>query len=237
MQETAVINRNKLFAAIPRTSLRRLLKDAEFTSINARETVQAPGSPLERVYFPIEGMVSLAVLLEDGRSSEVGVVGREGLVGHSLLFGEGRTMTLAVSRTPVYAVALPYRSFRREMSEGAAFAKVLQSYANAFLNATSMAAACASAHNVEQRCAGWLLMGQGRLDTDSFPLTHDEFARALGVRRATVSAAATKLQRTGVIVFTRGLVMVRDRRRLEEFACGCFRRIRSAYGASIAGAW
>jgi CRP-like cAMP-binding protein len=181
-------------------------------------------------------MISVFLPAEDARDLELIQIGAEGFVGLPALFGARLPYMTAVVRAPGYAVCLTTRLFQEAIADSRPFAKLLNAYAYAFICATAIAATCCMAHLLEQRCARWLLAAQDHLDTDSFALTHEELARVLGVRRASVIAAVTKLQRNGVIGFKRGLLTISDRRRLERTSCSCYQRIRSVYGILPANA-
>ena len=180
-------------------------------------------------------MISVFIPAEDTRDLELAQIGREGFVGLPALFGARLPRMMAVARVPVHAVQLTVQLFQQALEDNRPFSKLLHAYAYAFMCATAIGATCAMTHLLEQRCARWLLTAQDQLNTDSFTLTHEELAHALGVRRASVSAAMKQLQRDGVVRFARGMLTISDRRRLEQATCSCYRRIRSVQGTFAVG--
>ena len=173
-------------------------------------------------------MTSTLLELPDGESIEVGLMGAEGLTGLNLLYGVARSNTTVIAQIPGSAVRMPAPVFVREVVRlgGPAYQLMLR-YAHAFNEMVAEVAACNASHSVEQRCARWILLAHDRVGRDSFPLTHEYLALMLGVRRASVSSAASLLRMVGAIDYSRGHVNVTDRERLISAACGC-------YGAMVA---
>lgn len=180
--------------------------------------------PIEHVYFPIDALGSTVIELEEGDSVEVGVIGTEGMSGLSLLYGQTLSMATVVAQIAGNAYRMSATAFLRDVVErgGAPYRRLL-GYANAFGEMMAQGAACNATHSVEQRCARWILQAHDRVPSDTLPLTHEYLGIMLGVRRASVSAAANLLRLAGAIHYGRGDVKVLDRDKLLEAACTCYR--------------
>ena len=151
------------------------------------------------------------------------MVGKEGMIGLCLALGSDRAPMRAVVQTSSQGLSMTAKAFRAEMQRNGPLAEVVRRYAQGYLVMLSQTLVCVRAHRIEQRCARWLLMLHDRVNTDHFRLTHRELARMLGVRRATVSEVASRLQRLGLVRYERGSMTVVDRAGLENAACECYR--------------
>lgn len=219
---------NFLLAMLSPDEHARLAPFFEYVQLASHQTMATQHQPIAHVYFPIDAVLSTLMELPDGESIEVGLMGAEGLSGLSLLFGVSRSTTTVIAQIPGAAVRIPASVFVREVVErGGPFYRMLLRYANAFTEMIAEVAACNASHSVEQRCARWILLAHDRIGQNSFPLTHEYLALMLGVRRASVSSAASLLRMSGAIDYSRGHILVRDRDRLFAAACGC-------YGAMVA---
>jgi CRP-like cAMP-binding protein len=177
------------------------------------------------VYFLEEGIASVVLTVADGTTVEVGVVGRDGLVGLPLLLdvdsGLGQTfMQIAGSGYRIEASLM-----RAEFERPGALRERLQKYTHAFMVQTAQTAVCNRLHGIEERLARWLLTCRDRMDTDRLELTHDFVGQMLGAPRSTVSLAAGLLQNEGAIEYSRGVVLIKDRQRLAKAACECYRAV------------
>jgi CRP-like cAMP-binding protein len=188
-----------------------------------RSTLVLPDVPIHNVYFPESGWASLLVPLEDGDAAEVGLIGREGMIGLPLLFGVDRSITEALVQGAGTALAMEAGAFRRVLAENSALRDLLMRYAFALNTQLTMTAACNGRHLLEERLARWLLMSHDRVDGDEFPMTHEFLSMMLGVRRAGVTVAAGSLQKAGLIRYEQGRIQVMDRPGLENAACECHR--------------
>jgi CRP-like cAMP-binding protein len=151
------------------------------------------------------------------------------MAGIPLLLGAEMSPAQAFYQIPGESLRMSAQSFRAEIEKGGAFAAVLRRYAQGFLNQVSQSAACNRLHPVEQRLCRWILMSHDRTGGDEIALTQEFLAQMLGVRRATVSIAAGMLQKAGMISYTRGVIHVLDRPRLEESSCECYDVVRREY--------
>lgn len=222
--------RNRLLAALPPEDRARLLPQLQPQSFRFGEILFRADAPLDSVVFPEAGWVSLIATLQDGSGAEVGIVGREGMVGLPLLFGTDRMPMEALWQADGTALRMEAQAFRVALDESAAFRRMLLRYAMAHNVQVSQTAVCNSRHRILQRLSRWLLMSHDRAMGNAFDMTHELMALMLGVRRAGISAAAAALQRAGLIRYGHGRVTVIDRPGLEAAACECYRVVRREFG-------
>ncbi len=222
--------RNGLLAALPPEDLARLRPSLQPVELPFDKTLFPAGGAVEAVLFPESGMCSLLATLEGGEQVEVGVVGREGLVGLPLAFGDDRSLVEARVQQEGTALRMDAAALRDGMGESAALRGLLNRYVLAFQAQVTMTAACNARHAIEQRLARWLLIAHDRAGADEFPMTHEFMAMMLGVRRPGVSLAAGVLQKAGLIHYVRGRMAVTDRPGLEAASCECYHVARREFG-------
>jgi CRP-like cAMP-binding protein len=220
------VPRNRLLAALPQEDLARLRPRLELVDLPLRHVLHAPDAPIGAVYFPETGWISMLATLESGDAAEVGLIGREGMVGLPLLFGTDRSPFEAMAQMGGTALRLDAAAFRDALEDSPALRALLLRYALAFSTQVSWTAACNGRHHIEQRLARWMLMGHDRSESDDFPMTHEFLSMMLGVRRAGVTVAAGALQRAGLIRYDRGRMAITDRPGLEAAACECHENVR-----------
>jgi CRP-like cAMP-binding protein len=191
-------------------------------SLKIREGLLAPDRPIEAVYFVESGWVSLVASLEDGAQAEVGLTGREGMVGLPLIVGIDTPFVEAFVQADGSALTMEAGAFRNAMQEEPELRNLLFRYLEAMHSQTTQTAACNGRHDLEQRLARWLLMAHERADGDEFQITQDFLALMLCVYRPSVSVAVRTLQRAGMIRSRRGRMTVLDRGALEDTACDCY---------------
>lgn len=213
--------RNRLLAALPPAEFDRLAPRLEPVALELSRVLFRPEEEISHVYFPVTAIVSLLTNLEDGTGMEVGLVGREGMVGVSAVLGGSETKVATVQGEGE-ALRLRADAVREEFNRGGALQAQLLRYTHALMTQISQTAVCNVRHNLEGRLARWLLMYHDRRDSDEFSLTHEFIANMLGVRRAGVTEIAVRLQERGFIRYNRGHVTVLDRAGLEQFACECY---------------
>ncbi len=234
IQQPAV--RNRLLAALPPDAFAALAPALRPVGLDLKRTLHRPGRPIGAVHFPDSGAVSLLAPLEGGELLEVGVVGREGLVGLPVVLGEDSSTTEALVQAPGTAWRVPAAALRRALEAGPALRALLLRYVQAFHAQVAQTAACNARHPLEARFARWLLTAHDRAEGDEFPLTQEFAAMMLGVRRAGVSVAAAVLQKAGVIAYAHGRVAVLDRAGLEAAACECYGTVRRQFERLHGGA-
>jgi CRP-like cAMP-binding protein len=187
------------------------------------------GEPTRYVYFPIDGFISLLTQIDGKPALEVGMVGREGMVGAQLALGVLTSPLHAVVQGEGSAWRIGATAFRRELAQSAALQRGLNRYVYVLMSQLAESAGCLRFHQIGPRLARWLLMSQDRAHRDSFHVTQEFLAYMLGVRRVGITAAAGDLQRSGLISYTRGELTVLNRRSLETAACSCYAADRRIY--------
>ena len=192
-----------------------------------------PGKPTRHVYFPTEGFISLITLVDGKPSLEVGMVGREGMLGAQLALGILTSPLHALVQGPGMAWRVGTRAFRGELANSMPLQRILNRYLYVMMSQLASSAACLRFHLIGPRLARWLLMSQDRAHSDSFHVTHEFLAYMLGVRRVGITAAAGGLQRGGLISYNRGELKVLDRRGLQAAACACYADDCKAYADQL----
>jgi CRP-like cAMP-binding protein len=187
-----------------------------------------PEDQIDYVYFPTTCIVSLLTELEDGTGLEVGLVGKEGLVGVSAILG-GTETKVATVQAAGSALKIRVETLRDEFKRAGAVQTSILRYLHALMTQISQSAVCNLRHPLPGRLARWFLMYHDRLDKDEFELTHEFMAAMLGVRRPGISETAAVLQRKGLIAYRRGRVKILDRNGLEGFACECYPVVKMKY--------
>lgn len=225
---TRPVSENLLLAALPGEEYERLAPHLEPVTLGQSEVLFRPEDRLQHVHFPITAIISLLTSLEDGSGMEVGLVGREGMVGISALLGGSETKVATVQASGT-SLKLEADKLRSEFGRGGTLQTALLRYTHALMAQISQSVVCNARHLVEGRMARWLLMYHDRLDRDEFELTHEFMANMLGVRRAGVSEVAEKLQEMGFIRYQRGHITMLDRKGLEKFACECYPTVKEKF--------
>lgn len=224
---------NRLLQAMPPSELKKLDGQLEVLDMEIRHRVFDPDRPPEYVYFPLSGVISIHKRLREGVAVEIATIGCEGMVGIEIFLGGGQTPASAFCQVPGQTARLPADFFRRVARESAAITDLLLRYTQATLTQVAQSSACNRVHSIEERCARWLLMTHDRVPGDQFVLTQEFLGEMLGVRRPSVSVAASILQRAGLIRYSRGRVEIVDRAGLESAACECYAVVAREYDRLI----
>jgi len=225
--------RNRLLQGLGRQDAAVLQSALQHTPLEYNKVLYEAGHPIEFVYFPLTGVISMVKSMADGNATEVGTVGNEGLVGLPVLVGERAMGTTVHVQIPGEGLRMPARVFREAVSSSPALLNLLQRYGLALFNQVTQVAACNRFHDVEQRTARWLLMVQDRMPGDSFALTHEVLSLMLGVRRSSVTVAAGRLSSAGLIEYRRGQVTITNRAGLQQRSCECYRAIWDEYDRAM----
>jgi len=220
---------NGLLAALPPEDLARLRPSLQTVELPFDQTLFPADATVDAVLFPESGMVSLLATLEDGEQVEVGIVGREGMVGLPLIFGDDRSLVEARVQLEGTALRMDAAALRDGMGASAALRHVLLRYVLALHSQVTLTAGCNARHAIEQRLARWLLIAHDRAEADEFAMTHEFMAMMLGVRRPGVSLAAGILQKAGLIHYVRGRMAVTDRAGLEAASCECYHTVQREF--------
>ena len=214
--------RNRILLGIPDGEFRSVRPHLEFTELVDHAVLHEPHMPVEFVHFLNSGLVSLVVVLSDGKTVEAGIVGNEGIVGIPAIAGLARSPLQEITQISGNAVRVPAGAFREILGSLPQLHRSLELYAVLLGLQMAQTAACNRLHGVEQRLARWLLMAQDRVDTGVLPITHDFLATMLGTDRPSVSLAAGVLQRNGIIEYNRGSIRILRREELHRAACECY---------------
>jgi CRP-like cAMP-binding protein len=223
---------NGVLANLPRASYQKLLGGLAPVSLVFGEVLYEPGGSIRDVYFPSNSVVSLLTIVNGHSALEVGLVGKEGMVGIPLALGVGISPVRALVQGAGAAMRMSAARFRKAFDASPPLRRELLRYTHALMAQITQTAACNRFHVVEARLARWLLMTRDRLGTGEFRLTHDFLSHMLGVRRVGVTEAASALQRQGLIEYTRGNILILNNAGLEAAACECYELVRQRSRAS-----
>jgi CRP-like cAMP-binding protein len=221
---------NLILSALPTTDYERLLPDLKLIEMPLGWKVSESGDHVNFLDFPISGIVSLIYDLKNGASSEVALVGNEGLVGISIFMGGDSMPSSTVVQSCGFAYRLSRKVMKREFALGGQLQHLSLLYTQALISQTSQTAVCNQHHTVNQRFCRWLLMSLDRMHDSKLTVTQELIAYLLGIRRESVTTAAGKLQIDGLISYTRGIIKVLDRPKLELQACECYEVVKKEYG-------
>jgi CRP-like cAMP-binding protein len=217
---------NSLLAALPRKSYLRLLPGLAAVDLVFGDVLYEAGEPIRDVYFPSRSLVSLLTLVEGHLALEVGLVGREGMVGAPLALGVSVSPVRALVQGAGPALRMSAARFRKELERSPPLQRELLRYVHAMMVQISQTAGCNRFHVVEARLARWLLMTRDRVRSGEFRMTHEFLSHMLGVRRVGVTEAASALQRRKLIEYRRGSIKILDNRGLEAASCSCYRVVK-----------
>ena len=213
---------NNMLAALPRKQYQRLLAGLESVALTFGEVLYEPGDRIRHVYFPHDSLVSLLTLVEGHLALEVGMVGREGMLGVPLSLGTQLSPVRALVQGGGAAMRMKSARFRKELLKNPQLQQEVSRYTGALMAQITQTAACNRFHVVEKRLARWLLMTRDRVRSGEFRLTHEFLGHMLGVRRVGVTKAARALQGRKLISYSRGKIKILNHRALEAAACSCY---------------
>ena len=213
---------NHLLAALPPAERERIFPDLQLVPMPLGRVLYESGDPLRHVYFPVDCIVSLLYVMENGASAEIAVVGNEGLIGIALFMGGETTPSRAIVQSAGHAYRLTAQRLKDEFHRHGGMQVLLLRYTQALITQMSQTAVCNRHHSVDQQLCRWLLLSLDRLASNQLTMTQELIANMLGVRREGVTDAAGKLQKLGVIQYARGQITVLDRPKLEALSCECY---------------
>lgn len=213
---------NKILLSLPRKESEHLFPKLELVRLETHHVLHEPGDTLKSGYFCDSGLVSILTVFPDGKSVEVGLVGKEGFIGLPLVAGFRTASIRAIAQIDATAFRVNADALVAALRECPTLERRLQQFAQIMAMQTTQIAACNRLHEVDERLARWLLMSADRIGSNSVPLTQEFLGQMLGTRRSSVTVASGILQRAGVISHTRGDVKIIDREKLEEVACECY---------------
>jgi len=219
--------RNRLLLALPSSNLKQLVPELERIRCQRSQVLMDADSPLDHVYFPDSGVVSVVAVYADGGIIEMATIGREGCTAIQAVFGATSSSVRLLVQIPGDAAKMSRAAFARALGSMPSFRNLMYAYVQAFLEQVMVSVACNGAHSLQQRLARWLLMMRDRSDDDALQITQSLLAEMLGVQRPTITNAARELERGGLILRGRRQVTIRDRPGLMEASCECYQLVRS----------
>lgn len=229
MSEPIDPRQNHLLAALPEAEWLRWDPQLELTDLPLGKVLYESGGPMPYVYFPTSAIVSLLYVLESGASAEIAVVGYEGVVGVSIFMGGGSTPSRAVVQSAGTGYRLRADAVKDEFGRAGPVMHLMLRYTLALITQMSQTAVCNRHHSLDEQLCRWLLLSLDRLRGSELAMTQELIANMLGVRREGVTEAAMKLQRAGLISYSRGRITVLDRPGLEMRTCECYGVVKREY--------
>lgn len=220
---------NHLLAALPSDEWRHWLPQLERVSMPLGLVLYESGRTMTHVYFPIDSIVSLLYVMENGASAEIAVVGNEGVVGISLFMGGESTPSRAVVQSAGEGFRLRGSAVKEAFARSGPVMHLLLRYTQALITQMAQTAVCNRHHSLDQQLCRWLLLSMDRLQGNELVMTQELIGNMLGVRREGVTESALKLQRDGLIRYARGRITVLDRPGLEQRTCECYAVVKKEY--------
>ncbi len=227
---------NRLLAVLPDSDFERWLPQLERVTMQLGQVLYEHDRAPTHAYFPTTSLVALLYAMENGATSEIAVVGNEGMVGVAIFMGGGATPSRAVVQIAGEGFRLPARALTAAFDQSPQVAKLMLRFTQALIAQMSQTAACNRHHNLLQQLCRWLLLSLDRLPGSELHMTQELIASMLGVRREGVTEAALKLQKEGLIRYARGHISVIDRPGLEQRSCECYRVVKREYDRLLTAA-
>jgi CRP-like cAMP-binding protein len=220
---------NQLLSALPPAEWQRWQPQLEAVELPLGQVLYESGSTIGHVYFPTTAIVSLLYVMQNGASAEIAVVGREGIVGVALFMGGESTPSRAVVQSAGHGFRLQSKAVKPEFEASPAVMHLLLRYTQALITQMAQTAVCNRHHSLDEQLCRWLLLSLDRLSGSELHMTQELIANMLGVRREGVTEAALKLQKAGLIQYSRGRILVLDRPGLEQRSCECYAVVKKEY--------
>ena len=219
--------RNKLLARLSRDDLDLLTQHLVLEQSPQGAILTEANEEVDQVYFPVSGMISLVIVMKDGKAIETGTIGRDSVFGAAAGFGLYKSRVRAVVQVKIAALRISASQFRKAVTASKALANLCINDGEMLLAQARVTAACNALHTVEARFARWLLQTSAITESDTITLTQEFLSEMLGVRRTSVTNVASKLQSAGIIGYSRGTIRIIDRHGLEEASCECFETLQT----------
>jgi CRP-like cAMP-binding protein len=219
---------NRLLAALPVDEYQKLLPDLETIELTQNQVLYKPGNTIYSAYFPINAAISLLKTRND-QSVEVGIIGREGIVGSSVVLGSGKARCRTIVQIPGNALKMNANILEQEFQRSKILNRLLLRYTDALMGLMSQGAFCNRFHSVEERLCWWLLASHDRTRFDTLPYTQDFLAYMLGSDRSDINKIAGPLQQAGLISYSRGQITIIDQAGLETRSCECYRIVKDEF--------
>jgi len=221
---------NKLLAALPRTDFQLLAPYLTSLQLAEGTVLHEAGGEVDEVYFPLSGMISLVVVMRDGKAIETATVGREGVVGAMSGLGLHISLVRAIVQLPMFGSRISSPQLRKIAASSKPVADLCVRYNEVLLDHARITAACNALHHIEARFCRWLLQTRDRAESDTFKLTQEFLSEMLGVRRTSVTEVASKIQADGAISYSRGVIKILDLEALKAKSCECYETLREQNG-------
>ena len=229
--------KNGLLASLPASEWIEVHSVCEPIKLLHGRVLYEPRGLFDYVYFPETAVVSNLAPLKTGKTAETSTTGREGLINVGAIMGDGQSLHRAVVQVPGDCTRISFREFQELQARLPVFGRKLNAYSRAFLAQVMQSVACNASHTLRQRCARWLLKSHDRVDGDVLRLTQEFLAEMLVVSRVAVNAELKRFQQLQLLTYSRGIITILDRKRLERISCECYRTIRLEYDRLLPGSF
>ena len=220
---------NQLLAALPESEFKKIQPLLKLVDLEMNEVLWEMEEKRKYVYFPTTAMICLLYETEEGQSIQVGMTGRQGMVGVVTFIGDSRMAKRAVVQREGQAYRMNAKDVEETLSECGDFQDICMCYTQTLIAQISQTAICYRLHSVEQQLCRYLLINYDNLQTMTFSMTHEQISSVLGVRRESVSLAASELRYKGLIKYSRGIITMLDRKGLLAAACECYEVVKDQY--------
>jgi CRP-like cAMP-binding protein len=227
--QASLTTKNFILNALPKKDFERLHAHLEPVELALGEIIYRPDKPIKYIYFPENSMASIVATTSSGQCVEVGVVGREGIVGVNVLLGVDSIANECFMQRGGGALRMKTETARQVFKEGGAFQDLSLRFINFLMLQISQTALCNRLHSVEEKLCRWLLMYHDRAENNKLTLTQEFLSIMLGVNRPSVTTVAVTLQGAGLIKYSRGLITIIERQGIEDLACDCYQAVRDEY--------
>lgn len=227
------MNKNSLINSLPKQVQDSLLAKATLVELTLSQMICVPEEVIEHLYFPVEGFISILQKIDEHPPLEVGMIGREGVLGAEALLGLEVNMFGAIVQGSGSAWKIQVQDFLDEVKNHLELKNIISAYLSIRIAQLGLSAACEHFHEIGPRLAKWLLMSQDRAQSPTFLMTHEFISLMLGVRRVGITTAAADFRRRGMIEYHRGEMKILDAQSLNLEACSCYLKNRSIYTSLI----
>lgn len=224
-----MLNQNTLLDLIPESIYAKWAPELEYIHLTLGKVLAEPGSIVSHIYFPTTAVISWVHILENGASTEIAMIGRDGLVGFYLLSGASQAPNRAVVQIAGQAIRIRFSSVMQSLQNCPSLQRILLRFNQALVTQMAQMAVCNRHHTLDQKLCRLLLLTLDRQEGNTIQLTHEMISNMLGVRREGVSNSASRLMKAGVINYTRGRITVLDHNELHKRSCECYAVVKNAY--------
>lgn len=223
------ISPNKLLCTLSDSEFQKIAPYLQEITLQSGTILHEAYDPIKTVYFPLTAMISLVSIMENGSTTEIGLIGNEGMIGLPVFLGGEFTISRAIVQVSGKSLKMRSDILAKEFKEGGALQAILLLHTQARLTQIAQSAACNRQHKIEARLARWLLSVYDCVLEDELNLTQEFISNMLGVRRAGVTIAANNLQERGIIKYNRGKIVILNHKKLEETSCECYRVVQREF--------